>query len=171
MTKRIFRVQRRYDEIICAEDEGDISRVWYDNGDDIGFQDETVTEIKKIKDLPPDFDPGSCPWGGPGEMTVAEILKELDVEAWERRKAVHVITDADVGEDQGLFTCLGRVQEQDVGKVIYRVDGIYQVENDEQRRARRANITDREMAKSILMEKLLAKQAEVNALMQEIAGL
>jgi hypothetical protein len=170
--KRLFLVTRRYEEIVCTDDQHeDISDVWDHNIRDIGYQDQQVREIKRREDLPKDFADDNSPWAIKSDMTFAEIFEEMRREAWERRQPVHVITAADVGEDEGIFACIGRVQEQDVGKVIYRVDGIYQAENDEQRQTRRANVSDREMAKSILLEKLLAKQAEVTRIMEEIAGL
>ena len=167
--KRLFRVQRRYDEIICAEDEGDVTDVWSRHVNEIGYQQQDVTELKRGDKLPQEYDDCYCPWGT--DETIADVFEAQAQEAWKGRRAVHVITPDDVGEDEGIFACLGHVQEQDVGKVIFRVDAIYQAENDEQRQTRRANVGDREMAKSILLEKLLAKQAEVTRIMEEIAGL
>jgi len=166
--KRLFRVQRRYDEIICVEDAGDVADVWNRNVGDIGYQQQDVTELKRGDKLPHEYDDCYCPWGT--DETIGDVFEAQAQEAWKGRRAVHVVTAADVGEDEGIFACIGRVQEQDVGKVIFRVDAIYQAENDEQRQTRRANVGDREMAKSILMGKLLAKQAEVTRIMEEIAG-
>lgn len=61
-----------------------------------------------------------------------------------RREFLTVILPRDVGSDvlrriDGkiyVSSALGRVQARDVGKRVYRVDGVIQVENDEQMQAR-----------------------------------
>ena len=72
------------------------------------------------------------------------------------RKHVHTILMEDVGRTTirredceccgakrnfSVDSLMGRVQIGDIGKRIYRVDGILQVENDEQRDARLAKET------------------------------
>jgi hypothetical protein len=49
---------------------------------------------------------------------------------------LHGVRDMDAKRWHILKECLGNIQPRDVGKQIWFNDGIYQIENDEQKEAR-----------------------------------
>lgn len=173
----IYQVTKTTKEIVEAPGEDEAFGVFDHHAREFYAQESDAEEIKGLAHAERlGYDADVIPWGGEDNVTLSQIFKARDEEAWDKRVAVHVVGDDDVGESlKDLVVGFKKdvdVGDDVVGHVVWRLDdGTFRLESAKQREERlQSGLSDGEVAKDIIIADLKAQARSLARKVEALDG-